>query len=144
MTLYQIMRELHTTALEPKMGHEYSKEENVLIFSNEERPVSKKRKLILENSAMRTKSAIKPVGGGTSTFTLEDNPMDFIIRDLEGAHIRIVEYEVEIQHVGEHVGNPRHESLVVTIQEAIQDPHRLRKLDRKMDHLTTEMRKTTE
>jgi cell division protein FtsB len=38
----------------------------------------------------------------------------------------------------------RRESLVATIQEAIQDPRRLRKLERKVDHLTAENRKTTE
>jgi hypothetical protein len=48
------------------------------------------------------------------------------------------------QQVGELVDNPPRESLVAAIQEAIQDPRRLRKLERKVDHLTTENRKATE
>jgi hypothetical protein len=46
--------------------------------------------------------------------------------------------------VGEMVGNPPRESLVAAIQEAIQDPRRLREPERKVDHLTAENRKTTE
>jgi hypothetical protein len=92
-TGHQIMRELQTTDSEPEMGQEYSKEEDAAEFSNEERPVSKKRKLMLGNLATRTRSATKHGGGGTSTFTLEDNPVDSIIRDLEGVRSRIAEYE---------------------------------------------------
>jgi len=90
-TSHQFMRELQTTDSEPEMGHEGSKEEDVVELSNEEWPATKKWKLILENRAMRTRSATKPVGGGTSTFTLEDNPVDAIIRDLEGVRSRIEE-----------------------------------------------------
>jgi hypothetical protein len=138
------MREFQTTDSEPEMGHEYSKEEDVVEFKNEERPVSKKRKLILGNLATRTRSTTKPGGGGTSTFTLEDNPVDFIIRDLEGVRSRIAEYELQMQQVGELVGNPPRESLVAAIQEATKDLRRLRELERKVDHLTAENRKTTE
>ncbi len=42
------------------------------------------------------------------------------------------------------VGNPPHESLVATVQDATQDPRRLRKLERKVDHLAAEKRKTAE
>jgi hypothetical protein len=42
------------------------------------------------------------------------------------------------------VGNPPRDSLVVAIQEAIQDPRRLQELECKVDQLTTENRKTTE
>jgi hypothetical protein len=42
------------------------------------------------------------------------------------------------------VGNPPRENLVAAIQEAIQDPRRLRELERKVDHHTAENRKTTE
>jgi hypothetical protein len=70
---------------------------------------------MLENRATRTRSATKPVGGGTFTFPLEDNPVDSIIRDLEGVRSRIAEYELQIQQVGELVGNPPRESLVAAI-----------------------------
>jgi hypothetical protein len=74
---------------------------------------------MLGNRATRTRSATKPVGGGTSTFTLENNPVDAIIRDLKGVRSRIAEYELQLRHVGELVGNPPHESLVASVQEAI-------------------------
>jgi hypothetical protein len=90
------MRELQITDSEPEMGHEYSKEEDVVEFSNEKRPVSKKKKLILGNIATRIRSATKPGGGGTSIFTLEDNPVDSIIHDLEGVRSRIAEYELQM------------------------------------------------
>ena len=99
---------------------------------------------MLENLATRTMSTTKPGGGGTSTFTLENNPVDSIIRDLEGVRSRIAKYELQIQQVGELVGNPPRESLVAAIQEAIQDPRQLRELERKIDHLTAENQKTTE
>jgi hypothetical protein len=138
------MRELQTTDSEPEMGHEDSKEEDVVELSNEERPVTKKRKLMLGNRATRIRSATKPVEGGTSTFPLEDNPVDSIIRDLEGVRSRIAEYELQMQQVGELVGNPPRDSLVAAIDEAIQDPRRLRELERKVDHLTAGKRKTAE
>ena len=53
------------------------------------------------------------------TFILEDNPVDFIIRDQEGLRSRIVEYELQMQQVGELVGNPPRENLIAAIQEAI-------------------------
>jgi hypothetical protein len=112
-------------------------------FSNKERPVSKKRKLILENLATWTMSATKPRGGRTSTFTLEDNPVDSIIRDLEGVRFRIAGYELQMQQVGELVGNPPREGLVAAIQEAIQDPRRLWELEGKVDHHTPKNWKTT-
>ena len=62
--------------------------------------------------------------------------MDSIIRDLEGVRSRIAEYELQMQQVGELVDNPPHESLFAAIQEVIQDPCRLRKLERQVDHLT--------
>jgi hypothetical protein len=141
---HQLMRELQTTDSEPEMGHEGSKEEDVLELSNEERPATKKRKLMLENRATRTRFATKPVGGGTSTFALEDNPVDAIIHDLEGVRSRIAEYELQMRQVGELVGNPPHESLIAAVQEAILDLRRLRELERKVDHLTAEKRKATE
>ena len=91
------MRELQTIDSELEMGQDYSKEEDVADFNNEERSMSKKRKLMLRNLATRTMSATKPGGGGTSTFTLEDNPVDSIIRDLEGVRSRIAEYELQMQ-----------------------------------------------
>ena len=96
----QIMRELQTTDSEPEMGQEYSKEEDAADFSNEERPMSKKQKMMLGNLATRTRSVAKPGGGGTSTFTLEDNLLDSIIRDLKGVRFRIAEYELQMQQVG--------------------------------------------
>ena len=75
-------------------------------LSNKERPVSKKRKLIGGNPATQNMSATKAEGGGTSTFTLEDNPVDSIIRDLEGLRSRITEYHLQIRQAGEMVGNP--------------------------------------
>jgi hypothetical protein len=126
------------------MGHEGSKDEDVVELNNEERPATKKRKLMLGNRATRTKSATKPVGGGTSTFTLEDNPVDVIIRDLEGVRSRIAQYELQIRQIGELVGNPQRESLIAAVQEAIQDPRRMRELERKVDHFTAEKRKATE
>jgi hypothetical protein len=81
--------------------------------------VIKKRKLILGNRATRTRSTTKPVGGGTSTFPLEDNLVDFIIRDLEGIRSQIAEYELQMQQVEELEGNTLRESLVAVIQEAI-------------------------
>jgi hypothetical protein len=138
------MRELQTTDSEPEMDQEYSKEKDVAEVSNEEQLVSKKMKLMLGKLATQTRSATKLGGGRTSNFTLEDNPVDSIIRDLEGIRSRIAEYELQMQQVGELVGNPPRESLVAAIQEAIQDPLRLRELERKADHLTSENRKTTE
>jgi hypothetical protein len=79
------------------MGYKGLKEEDVVELSNEERPATKKRKLMLENRATRTKSTTKPVGGGTSIFTLEDNPVDAIIRDLEGVRSRIAKYELQMR-----------------------------------------------
>jgi hypothetical protein len=143
-TGHQIMRELQTTDSQPEMGQKYSKEENVAEFSSEKRPVSKKRKLMMENLATRTRSATKPGGGRTFTFTLEDNPMDSIICDLEGVRSRIAEFELQMQQVGELVDNLSRESLVAAIQEAIQGLCQLRELKRKVDHLTAENRKTTE
>jgi hypothetical protein len=93
-TSHLVMRELQITDSEPEMGHEGSKEEDVVELSNEKRPATKKRNLMLENRATRTRSATKPIGGGTSTFTLEDNPVDVIIRDLEGVRSRIAEYDL--------------------------------------------------
>ena len=49
-----------------------------------------------------------------------------------------------MQHMGEMLGNPPRESLVAAIQETIQNPRKLRKLEGKMDHLTPENQKTTE
>jgi hypothetical protein len=49
-----------------------------------------------------------------------------------------------MQQVGELEGIPLRGSLVVVIQEAIQDPHRLRELEGKVNHLTTENQRTTE
>ena len=60
-TSHQFMRELQTTDSEPEMGHEGSKEEDMAEFSNEERTVTRKRKLTLENRPTRTRSATKPV-----------------------------------------------------------------------------------
>ena len=60
-TSHQFMRELQTTDSEPDMGHEGSKEEDVVELSNEERPTTKKRKLILGNCATRTRFATKHV-----------------------------------------------------------------------------------
>ena len=94
-------------------------EEKVVELSNEERPVSKKRKLIGGNPATRTRSTTKTVEGGTSTLTSEGNLVDSIIRDLEGVRSRNAEYELYMQQVGEMVGNPPRESLVAAIQVAI-------------------------
>jgi hypothetical protein len=60
------------------------KEEDVVELNNDEWPVSKKRKLIGKNPRTQTRSATKAGGGGASTFTLEDNPVDSIILDLGG------------------------------------------------------------
>ena len=49
-----------------------------------------------------------------------------------------------MQRVGEMVGNLSRGSLVATVQKAVQDPRRLRKLENKMDHLTGENQKATE
>ena len=138
------MRELQTTDSEPEMGHESSKEEDMVEFSNEERTVTKKRKIMLENRPTRTMSATKPVGGGTSTFTLEDNPVDAIIRDLEGIRYRMTEYKLQIRQIGELVGNPLRESLVAAVEGTIQDPRRLREVERKAELRTAEKWKTTE
>jgi hypothetical protein len=97
-------------------------------LSTEERPATKKRKFMLENRATRTKAGTKPVGNGTSTFTLEDNPVDAIIRDLEGVRSRIVKYDLQMWQVGELAGNLPRESLVAAMQEAVQDPRRLHEL----------------
>ena len=70
--------------------------------------------------------------------------MDSIIRDLDGVWSRIAEYELQVQQVGEMVGNPPRESLVATIQVAIQDLRRLRELESKVDHLSAENQKATE
>ena len=113
-------------------------------FSNEERTVTRKRKLTLENRPTRTRSATKSVGGGPSTFTEEDNPVDAIIRDLEGVRSRMTEYKLQVRRIGELVGNPPQGGLVAAVQETIQDPHRLRELERKVNHLTAEKRKTAE
>ena len=60
-TSHQFMREFQTTDSEPEMGHDGSKEEDMVEFSNEERTVTKKRKLMLENRPTRTRSATKPL-----------------------------------------------------------------------------------
>ena len=94
---HQFMRELQTTDSEPEMGHQGSNEEDLIELSNEERPVTKKQKLILGNRATRTRSTTKLVGCGTSTFTLEDNSVDAIIRSLEGVRSRIAEYKLQMR-----------------------------------------------
>ena len=96
-TSHQFMRKLQTTDSDPEIGHEGSKEEDMADFSNEKRTLTKKRKLMLENRSARTKSATKLVGGGTSTFTEEDNPVDAIIRDLEGVRSRMTEYKLQMR-----------------------------------------------
>ena len=70
--------------------------------------------------------------------------MDSILRDLEEVRSRIAEYGLQMQHVGEMVGNPPRESLVAAIQKGIQNPHQLQELEGKVDHHTTDNRKTTE
>ena len=115
-TSHQFMRELQTTDSEPEMRHKCSKEEDMVEFSNEERTVTKKRKLMLENRPTQTRSATKPVGDRTSTFTLEDNPVDVIIRDLEGIRSRMTEYKLQMRRKGELVGNHSQESLVAAVQ----------------------------
>ena len=70
--------------------------------------------------------------------------MDSIIHDLEGVRSRIMEYELQMQQVGEMVGNPPRENLIAAVHEAIQDPRRLRELESKVDCLTAENRKTLE
>ena len=118
-TKHQIMLELQTTNSELEMDQEASKEEDAVELSDEERPMFKRRKLIGENPTTPTKSATKAGGGRTSTFTLEDNTVDSIIYDLEGVRSRIAEYELQMQQMGEMLGNPSRESLVAAIQEAI-------------------------
>ena len=59
------------------------------------------------NFATRTRFTTKAEGGGTSTFTLEDNLVDSIIRDQERVRSRIAEFELQMQHVGELVGDLR-------------------------------------
>ena len=143
-TGHQIMIELQTMNSEPIMGQEDSKEENVVELSNEEQPVFKRGKLIKGNPAMRIMSATKARGRGTSTFTLEDNPMDSIIRDLMGMRSRIAEYELQMQQMGKIVGNPPWKKLIAAVHEAIQDPRQLRELESKVDCLTAENQKTLE
>ena len=70
--------------------------------------------------------------------------MDSIIRDLKEVRSRIMEYELQMQQVGEMVGNPPRENLIAAVQEAIQDPRRLRELESKVHYLTTENQRTTE
>ena len=113
-------------------------------FSNEVRTVTKKQKLILGNQLTRTRSATKSVGGGTSIFTLVDNPVDVIIRDLEGVRSRMAEYELQMRQIGKLVCNIPRKSLIAAVQEAIQDPRWLRELEWKVNHLTTEKLKTAE
>ena len=69
--------------------------------------------------------------------------MDAIIRDLEGVRSQMTEYKLQMWQIGELVRNPPRESLVAAVQDVIQDPHRLRELERKVDHLAAEKRKTT-
>ena len=82
------------------MGHESSKEENMAKCSNEERTVTRKRKLMLGNWSTQTRSATKPVRGGTSTFIEEDNLVDAIICDLEGVRSRMTEYKLQVLRIG--------------------------------------------
>ena len=84
-------------------------------FSNEERTVIKKRKFILGNRQPRTMFSTKPVGGGTSTFTEEDNLVDAIIRDLEGLRSRMTEYKLQIRRIRKLVGTPPYERLVAAM-----------------------------
>ena len=141
-TSHQFMRKLQITDLELEMGHEGSKKKDGVELRNEEWSVTKKRKLMLGNRATRTMSATKPVGGGTSTFPLEDNPVDSIIRDLEGVRSRIAEYELQMQQVSELLGNPPWKNLVAAIQKVIHNLRRLQELERKVDHLTAKKWRT--
>jgi hypothetical protein len=144
MDITSVHAGIQTTDSKPETGHECSKEEDVVKLSNQKRPATNKRKLMLGNHAMRIRSTTKPVGGGTSTFTLEDNPVDAIIRDLGGVRSRIAEYELQMRQVGKLVGNPPRDNLVAAMQETIQDPRRLRELERKVNHPTAEKWKTAE
>ena len=56
----------------------------------------------------------------------------------------MTEYELQMRRIKELIGNLLHESLVAAVQDIIQDPQRLHELERKVDHLTAEKRKTTE
>ena len=85
-TRHQIMWELQTTDSKPEAGQENSKYEETVELSNEERPMSKKKKLREGSPLARTK-----VAGGTSTFPSGDNPVDSIIRDLEAVRSQIAE-----------------------------------------------------
>ena len=50
-----------------------------------------------------------------------------------------MEYELQMRQVGEMVGNPPWENLIAAVQEAIQDPRRLRELENKVNCLTAEV-----
>ena len=54
----------------------------------------------------------------------------------------MTKYNLQMRRIGELVGNPPHDSLVAAVQDAIQYSYRLRKLRRKVDHLTAEKRNT--
>ena len=94
MDIASVYARAPATDSESEMGHEGSKEKNMVEFSNEERTVTKKQKLMLGNRPTRTRSATKSVGGGTSIFTLVDNLVDAIICDLEGVRSRMAKYEL--------------------------------------------------
>ena len=55
----------------------------------------------------------------------------------------MTEYKPQMRMIGNLVGNPSRESLIAVMQETIQDPRRFQELECKVDHLTTEKRKTT-
>ena len=56
----------------------------------------------------------------------------------------MTECKLQVRRIGELVGNPPQGGLVAAVLDAIQDSHRLRELERKVNHLTVEKRKTAE
>lgn len=70
--------------------------------------------------------------------------MDSIIHNLEGVRSQITDYELQLQHVGEMVGNPPSGGMVAAVQQAVQKPHRLRELKDKVGHFTTKNQKNIE
>jgi hypothetical protein len=141
-TSHQILRELQTADSESEDGQEDSKEEEAVEISDEELPISRKRKLMEETPPVRTRAAARAAAGEAST--ARAHPLDSIIQGLIEVRNLNPNQELQLQQVGELVGNPPREELVAAVKKAIQEPHQLQKMERKMEHLTMENKKMVE
>ena len=94
---HEIMIELETTDSEPEAPEEEVRGD-VVVVSDGEEPVQKKRKRTVEGSpSLRTRAATRAAVAGPSRMSAGENPVDPILRDLEEVRSRMAAYELTLQ-----------------------------------------------